>query len=108
MTPYPKYAPSNDILKLKNVVGVTYDILLNGNQTLIELASGRKISIICNDISYGHELELFEMSVITSQNNIINKSSVKGWGDVVKGYMSSAGVEEEIPRLVSIYGRKVV
>ena len=105
---YSKYIPSENIKNLKDVVEVSYISDNDRNQTIIEMNSGRKISIICNFMSYGHKQGLLEMSIITSQGNIINKEKVEGWDDVVKGYMTNDDVEKEIPRLVKIYGRKLI
>lgn len=99
---YKPYKPSEEVIKDIKSFNSKPCTDINGFQTIVGLKSGRSISVVMNDASYGSGEGLFEMAIFTKSGNLIQKD-IKGWDDNVKGYLSTEDVNNEIKRLSKIY-----
>ena len=72
----------------------------NGIQALLDFGP-YELSIICNDMSYGHKSGLFEIAVFRD-NELIELPGITQEGDTVKGFLNESQVEAIIQKMFLI------
>lgn len=72
-------------------------------QAYVDLGNGYDVSIVRHGGSYGNEKGLYEMGVFDNQRSGWNTMcDPLGWGDTVKGWLTSEDVETELTKLIKL------
>ena len=83
----------------------------NGKQAIIDFGK-YKLSIICNDMSYGGKSGMYEIGVFkdwnTDNEQLCELPGITDEGDTVKGYLTESGVDAILQKMYVITAKEPI